>query len=199
MHLSLSNLNIRGIIHIGAHECEELDHYQQVVPNSRIIWIEANPIKVQEMKEKNPSLNIFSGLISHIDNHLIPFYLTNNTSSSSCVPLQDHLTLYPDVTVQKTLMLLTKTLNTFVYDEAIAISDFNFLTLITQGSEYNILKGAQTILPHIDYIYTKFYTCEVYEGAPTLEMLTQLLQSFKPVEVNLIEPSWGYVLFFKGI
>jgi len=37
--------NIKGILHIGAHECEELNDYNlNGITDENIIWIEANPI-----------------------------------------------------------------------------------------------------------------------------------------------------------
>jgi hypothetical protein len=43
---------IRGVIHIGAHECEERDGYFKHfhLNDSQIIWIEAIPEKAQQMK-----------------------------------------------------------------------------------------------------------------------------------------------------
>ena len=36
-------LNLSGILHIGAHECEELHSYMYCgVPPEKIIWIEGN-------------------------------------------------------------------------------------------------------------------------------------------------------------
>ena len=37
-------MNINGILHIGAYNCEELGVYQNYgLKNSQIIWVEANP------------------------------------------------------------------------------------------------------------------------------------------------------------
>ena len=45
-------LKISGILHIGAHECEEASFYKNMlrIPNDRIIWVDANIKKVAEMR-----------------------------------------------------------------------------------------------------------------------------------------------------
>ena len=40
------NIQLKGILHVGAHECEELPAYEQHLDRSRILWVEAMPAKV---------------------------------------------------------------------------------------------------------------------------------------------------------
>lgn len=43
------DIRISGVLHVGAHECEELTHYQNLgVEPSDVVWIEAVSSKVQE-------------------------------------------------------------------------------------------------------------------------------------------------------
>ena len=58
------NLNIRGVLHIGAHECEEQKYYlEQGIDNNNIYWIEAIDEKVNLMKKKDKNLKIYQALI----------------------------------------------------------------------------------------------------------------------------------------
>ncbi len=43
--------NIKGIIHIGAHECEERESYirELNINDNKTLWFEANERKVNEM------------------------------------------------------------------------------------------------------------------------------------------------------
>lgn len=34
---------IEGILHVGAHECEELETYEKYIPRNKILWVEAIP------------------------------------------------------------------------------------------------------------------------------------------------------------
>ena len=47
------NINVRGILHVGAHTCEELSAYLQLGINiNNIYWIEALPELVEKNKKK---------------------------------------------------------------------------------------------------------------------------------------------------
>ena len=55
-------LNLRGVLHVGAHECEEQNSYlQHNIDNNNIYWIEAMEDKVKLMKERNK--NVFTEMI----------------------------------------------------------------------------------------------------------------------------------------
>ena len=53
------NINIKGILHIGAHECEELKDYNNAgIDNSNIYWIEAmqNKVDLWKAEQKDPKV-----------------------------------------------------------------------------------------------------------------------------------------------
>jgi hypothetical protein len=53
-YLKRINLNITGILHIGAHDCEELNDYiKHGVDDNNIVWIDAMKEKVELAKSKN--------------------------------------------------------------------------------------------------------------------------------------------------
>jgi len=75
------NLNISGIFHIGAHECEELKDYVQFNINPRqIYWVEAQQNKVDQMKSKNIP-NIYQAIIDEVDDKEISFNISNKGKS----------------------------------------------------------------------------------------------------------------------
>lgn len=46
-------INIRGIFHVGAHECEELQEYTNSgIPEENIVWVEGNDEIVEKMRGK---------------------------------------------------------------------------------------------------------------------------------------------------
>jgi spermidine synthase len=50
----VAHKNVKGILHIGAHECEELQAYiNHGVSCDSIDWIEANPELVERMNQRN--------------------------------------------------------------------------------------------------------------------------------------------------
>jgi hypothetical protein len=48
-----NRIKITGVLHIGAHECEEKEFYNKElhIKNNNIIWIEANPKLVEKIKK----------------------------------------------------------------------------------------------------------------------------------------------------
>ena len=92
--------DVYGVIHIGAHECEERIKYLSRfcnVTDNEIIWIDALKNKVDSIKSENPNIQIFNECISNTDNENIIFYITNNLQSSSILKLKEHLLEHPDI------------------------------------------------------------------------------------------------------
>ena len=52
--VSRYNIKIKGILHVGAHECEELKDYLNYLPINKILWIEALAGKVNLCRSKFP-------------------------------------------------------------------------------------------------------------------------------------------------
>ena len=83
--------NIKGILHIGAHTCEELrDYTSNGVPIQKIIWVEANPELVQKIKA-NKNIRIIQACVADQDDQEVTFQITNNFQSSSILNLKEHL------------------------------------------------------------------------------------------------------------
>lgn len=89
---------VKGILHVGAHECEELNDYmREGVHPQNIVWIEGNDDKVAQMKARGVP-NIFKGLVSDKEEE-VNFYITNNGQSSSILELETHKIHHPQVVV----------------------------------------------------------------------------------------------------
>jgi hypothetical protein len=58
------NIKFDGILHVGAHECEELSAYEQYLPRNKILWIEAMPEKVLQNHQKYSNLLIHNAVVS---------------------------------------------------------------------------------------------------------------------------------------
>lgn len=60
-------IKLKGCLHIGAHECEELINYNNLgIKTDNILWIEALHSKVNESKCRGIS-TVFNALISDKD------------------------------------------------------------------------------------------------------------------------------------
>jgi len=196
--------NVNGIIHIGAHECEE--RYQYLlkfhnVTDNEIIWIEALKDKVDYIKTTYPGVKIFNECISDKDNESISFKVTNNYQSSSILNLKEHLVEHPDIYEVNKIEMKTKTLKTFYNENNFAYDQFNFISLDIQGAELLALKGSQEILNFVDYLYIEVNTKEIYENCGLLEDVEKYLESFgfKRQNILITHHGWGEAFYAKNI
>jgi FkbM family methyltransferase len=173
------NLKVKGILHVGAHECEELETYTNYVNIDRILWIEALPHVVEQNLNKNPQLKIINAVVSDKDGVNIKFNITNNVKSSSMLNLKYHKEIHPNVSIVETIELKSKTIKTLYKENNIQKDNNNFLVLDVQGAELMVLKGMKDILNSIDFIYIEVNEKELYEGCCTLKELDRFLSNKK--------------------
>lgn len=192
---------IRGIIHIGAHECEELNDYNNFfkIPNEKIIWIDALEKKVNIIKKSIPNVRVFKECVSDSDNEEVSFMITSNYQSSSILNFKEHLKEHPTIFETGRITLKTKTLNTFYEENKLNPIDYNFMNIDIQGAELKAFKGATKILPFIDYIYTEVNIKEMYEGCGLMNEIDDFLEKyrFKRVQTSLTPNGWGDALYVK--
>lgn len=192
---------VQGVIHVGAHECEErscyLSHFN--LDDSKIIWIDAISEKVNLMKSINPHLIIFNECVSNKDGEDVSFMVTNNYQSSSMLNFKTHSIEHSTVVETHRLQLKTKTINTIFTENNLNPENYNFLNLDIQGAELLALKGASNILPHIDYIYSEINVKELYENCVLIYELDDFLDKngFKRVQTNMTNHGWGDAFYIR--
>ena len=192
---------IRGIIHIGAHECEELNDYNNVlkIPIENIIWIDALEKKVNIVKKEIPNARIYNACISDKDNEEVSFMITSNYQSSSILNFKEHLKEHPTVFETGRITLHTKTLNTFYEENRLNPKAYNLMNIDIQGAELKAFKGASKILPFIDYIYTEVNVKEMYEGCGLIHEIDTFLAlyGFKRVQTVMETSGWGDAFYVR--
>uniref|UniRef100_A0A6C0J7X9 Methyltransferase FkbM domain-containing protein n=1 Tax=viral metagenome TaxID=1070528 RepID=A0A6C0J7X9_9ZZZZ len=192
------NVNITGIIHVGAHECEEMDIYNKCgVKDDSIIWIEADSDTYTRMNGKIK--NLYNVVISDKDNEVREFNVTNNNQSSSLLNLKTHLIAHPTIHVINKKFVTTKTLDTFFSDENIDITKYNFLNIDIQGAELLALKGMSKSLHNMDYLYLEVNTEELYENCAMVNEIDQFVSvyGFKRIETKMTGVGWGDAFYIK--
>jgi FkbM family methyltransferase len=207
MLIQLSDLHlpkkVTGVIHIGAHECEERDGYMKNfnIGDDKTIWIEAIKAKVDLMKTIYPSVNILNYCISNVDNEEVEFMITNNFQSSSMLNFKTHAQEHPHVKEMNRIKMHTKTLNTIFKENNLNPETYNFMNLDIQGAELLALKGASDILSHIDYIYCEVNVKELYENCALLPELDSFLKSHNFIRVKTVmtHHGWGDAFYVKVV
>jgi FkbM family methyltransferase len=177
------NVQIKGILHVGAHECEELSDYERYIPRNKILWVEAMPDKVDISKSRYPNLLIENAVVSDVE-EIVKFNISNNGQSSSMLEFGLHSTFHPHVHYVNSFEAQTKLLKNIICNYDI---NYNFLNLDIQGAELKALKGMEEYLPKVDYIYTEVNCDYVYKGCAIVTEIDEYLKQFG---LHRVETRW---------
>ena len=189
------NIQFKGILHVGAHECEELKDYEVYLHRNQILWIDALPHKVDICKKRYPNVLIENAVVSDVV-ETIRFNVSNNGQSSSMLDFGLHTTFHPQVKYVTCFETETKLLKNILPNYNI---NYNFLNLDIQGAELKALKGMEEYLNNIDYIYTEVNSDYVYKGCALIGELDEYLLRFglHRVETKWTDYKWGDAFYIR--
>lgn len=193
----------RGVIHIGAHEGNELKTYNKL-GIQHVLLIEANPMVYEKLCANigtHPHVKTVNCAISD-QNGIVELHITSFDQSSSILPLKKHLELYPSIKETKRLLVVCKTLDTLLKELNIPSRNFNMINIDIQGAELLALRGGMDTLKNIEAIYTEVNFEELYKGCALVHEIDQFLGSmgFKRVQtLTPYHPSWGDAFYVKKL
>ena len=187
-HSPLNNeMDIKGVLHIGANECQEYSFYTKDlgVKSKNIIWIDIFDY-TKECKQNNPNidiskLNFFTEAISNIDNENMLFTIAENGQSTSSLEPALHKLDHPEIKFEKNKKTLkSKTIKTFFIDNKTKFDEtqFNYLSIDIQGGELMALQGAGDFLKNVNYINIEINVDETYKGCPAVEEIDSYLHNY---------------------
>ena len=197
-------ININGILHIGAHECEEYLYYvKEGIDPLKIVWIDALPEKVDEAK-KNHIQNVYNAVISDKEEEVI-FNITNNEhcvnnrESSSIFEFDTHTIEHPQVKLIEKRIMHSIPLTKFFKDNNLDPILYNFWNLDIQGAELLALKGAGDLLNSVDVLYLEVNIKHLYKDCPLLDELESFLtnKNFVRVGLQMTTHGWGDALYIS--
>jgi hypothetical protein len=119
------NIQFTGILHVGAHECEELVQYDNYLPRNKMLWIEALQDKVDFCKKTFPNILIEQAVISDRV-ETVTFNRSNNGESSSILDFGLHSYFHPHVHFVDSFQTETKMLKDVISKYDIP---YNFINL----------------------------------------------------------------------
>jgi hypothetical protein len=192
-------IQINGVLHIGAHECEELPFYESMgLSRDRILWIDGNKEKV-EWAQQHGIPNVYHALITEEDDKEISFHITNNGQSSSILELGTHQYHHPHVHYIETRKEKGITIDTFFRRNHLSMHYYDFWNLDIQGAELMALKGATQALEFPKAIYIEINMEELYKGCALVEELDRYLAVYgmKRIRTHVTEYNWGDALYLK--
>jgi hypothetical protein len=197
--LNQHNIDVHGVLHIGAHECEEMALYNQmnISPNN-IIWIDGNSDKVNWARTRGIP-NVYHALITDMDDKEIEFHITNNGQSSSILELGTHSIHHPHIHYIETRKEKGITIDSFYERNGIDAKKYDFWNFDIQGAELMALKGATNALDIPKALYMEVNMEELYKGCGLLSDMDNYLSvyGFKRVLTKMTEHQWGDALYLK--
>ena len=188
----------RGILHIGAHECEELEAYEnEGIERSKVYWVDAIQEKVDQMVFKGIPNVVCAALDS--EEKEVEFHITNNGQSSSLLALGTHKSHYPHIYITENRKVMTQTGRSYVEKNKVPIQECNFWNLDIQGKELDVLKSMGEYINYADAIYTEVNTAQVYEGCSELREVDIFLQEhgLTRVQISMTGANWGDALYIR--
>jgi len=188
---NMYNMNIKGIIHIGAHKKEEKYIYESIgLDSKRVIWVDGVKYDGVNYDDENgvgcddEDYNVEAVLnyMVYDDEQYHPFHITNHEQSSSLLNLCQHSLYYPDIKVVKRDYVRTTRMDSIIGINTIDMTQFNMVVLDIQGTEINAINSFGKYIQNIDYIYTEVNFAELYKGCKLHE------------DINIILDNYGFVL-----
>lgn len=192
------NMNINGIIHIGAHYGEEISEYIRNGIQDIIVFepLKSNfDVLEENLSDLNANISGYQVALGNEERMVTMYVSDNQQQSSSILKPKLHLTNHPTVGFPEIEEVEMVKLDKY-FEE---MSNFNFINMDVQGYELEVLKGGSKTLDHIDYVYCEVNRDEVYEGNAYVEELDDFLSNYNMVRVETYWQGgiWGDALYVR--
>lgn len=190
------NMDVKGIIHVGAHHGEELSEYVKNGIQDIVVFeplSECFDVLAQKVMNLNANVEGHQVALGSVPGTATMYLSDNEKQSSSILKPKVHLTHHPHVKFDGTEEVEVDMLDNF------DTKDYNFLNMDVQGYELEVLKGAKETLKHVDYVYCEVNRDEVYEGNAYVEELDEFLSAYgmERVETSWEGQIWGDALYIR--
>jgi FkbM family methyltransferase len=191
-------MNIKGVVHIGAHYGEEIQEYidngiQKITvfePLSKNFEVLA-----ERLQNVNADIQGYQVALGSKKGTATMYLSSNEAQSSSILKPKEHLEQHPDVKFDGTEEVEVSILDEFDLGNA------NFINMDVQGYELEVLKGGKNTLENIDYVYCEVNRGEVYENNAMIGDIDEYLSEYGFERVETYWPEtwykWGDALYIK--
>jgi len=195
------NIKVSGVLHIGAHDCEELGFYNSMsIGPLNVIWIDAIDEKVEEASARGVP-NVYKAVITDKDDDEVSFNISNNCASSSVLDFKTHAAEYPHIVFVDKRQMKTVTVDSFYKRNDLEPSKYDFWNFDIQGAELLALKGAENALQYAKAIYLEVNEKELYKGCALIGEIDEFLRirGFSRVVTEITGYGWGDALYLRNI
>lgn len=194
---NLWNIRPTGVVHVGAHLAEESKGYERF-NWAPIIWIEAQPALVEELKKKlDPTINsVIEAAVWNKNGIELELHIASNSQSTSLLDFGTHQSSYPDIVFTDSLKVKTQRLEEVLQDFECP----NFINLDIQGVELQALEGLGSKIDRIQYIFVEVNRKEVYKSCTLVSELDCFLSNlgFRRVASRwYLREGWGDAFYIR--
>lgn len=191
-------MNVKGVVHIGAHYGEEIREYvdngiQKITvfePLSKNFEVLA-----ERLQNVNADIQGYQVALGSQKGTATMYLSSNEAQSSSILKPKEHLEHHPDVTFNGTEEVEVSVLDD--YD----LGDVNFINMDVQGYELEVLRGGKETLNNVDYVYCEVNRGEMYENNAMIDDIDKYLGEYGFERVETYWPEtwykWGDAFYIK--
>lgn len=184
------NIDVQGIIQVGASIGQEFDEFLSLNPK-KMLLIEPLPKSVKTLRGKTKEyswVKVVEKAASNFDGTAI-LNVTSNMDSSSLLPLDVHKLVFTWIFKKAEEKVVCQKLDTILHEANENAFDFNLLYIDVQGAELLVLEGALETLKHIEAVHVEANYEHMYRDCVLEPELTKFLEGkgFKKVEYSTIK------------
>ena len=194
--ISAFNMDVKGVLHIGAHYGEEASFYNSNGLKDAIFFEPLSEcFKVCKENISKFNYEAVNTALGPESSSVEMYTETRNEGQSSSV-LKLHVNQYPDIVFDGTEKVDMITLDEYMKDRD---NLYNLINIDVQGYELEVLRGATKTLQNIDYVYSEVNNQELYENCAMVEDLDYFLDDFGFARAftHWAGGSWGDALYIK--
>lgn len=192
-------LEIKGVIHIGAHYGQEYSEYKNLQIEN-LMFFEPLKNNFEILRGNIPisdNISLYQMALGNITGQIEMFVETANCGMSSSILEADiHLKQYPHITFDSKELVNIDKLDNIEFDR----NNFNMINIDVQGYELEVFKGASDTLNSIDIVYAEVNNDSVYKNCALVDEIDLFLSkyNFKRVLTNWIGGTWGDAIYLKN-
>lgn len=189
------SLEVKSILHIGAHYGQEAQQYWDAGIR-QVTWIEADPetFKILERNtEKFPGSLAIQALLTNSIGDTYRFYIASNEGmSSSILKPAKHLLEHPEINFGSSKYITGQTL------DSIKIPNHDLIVMDVQGAEDLVILGGKHTIRGAKYLFIEVSADEFYINDTKITTLINLLdENFVLIDLEMNNHYYGDAFFVK--
>lgn len=201
------NINIGGVIHVGAFDGSELTSYRKLNLFNTILF-EPQKQMYNVVSHKCIDDEVVYNIALGSENIEAEMFISDKaggmangaTQSSSILEPKVHLTEHPEITFPDKETITVQRFDNFVKSNNIDVSSYNMLNVDVQGYELEVFKGFGDYLNQIDIIIAEVNRNEVYKGCAMIDDIDVYLSQYglRQASVYWQSASWGDAVYVRN-